>query len=129
MTGSLTMNNGMALNRDLLARSPLIRVTGEGGANLVTEQVDYTATLNLVGSCAGQGALDAGDLSQYPIPVHCRGTMKQPDCQPDPKVLAQLAGRLFGSAKDIPGALEKSFKEDPAGAIQGIFQILQQQKQ
>ena len=44
-------------------------------------------------------------------------------------MLAQLASRLFKSAKDVPRNLEKSFKEDPAGTVQSIFQILQQQSQ
>ena len=91
--GTVDVAQGVAQNRDLLMKSPLLRVSGTGRYNLVGDRLDYLANAVLVGSCQGQGGLGADQLSGLTVPVRITGPLADPgyDVQID-KLLAELAG-------------------------------------
>ena len=93
LTGSATVSNGVVVNPDLLANSPLLRLDGRGQANLVSEQIDYTATANLVGSCQGQGGLSVAELSGIAVPVRVTGSFAKPQYGIDPGALLQVLAK------------------------------------
>jgi AsmA protein len=94
LSGSATIKNGVIANRDLQAKSPLLRVVGEGTVNLPAEKIDYTTTVTIVGSLEGQGGSELKELQGIPIPVHFGGNLK------DPSIKVDLAKVLEGKVKD-----------------------------
>lgn len=93
ITGSLTIKQGIAFNKDLSAKSPLFRVGGEGKVDLPKETVDYTAQVSIVKTAEGQGGLELGKLQAVTIPVIFRGPLT------DPKIKVDLKTALNRAAK------------------------------
>jgi AsmA protein len=102
LTGSLNIANGVAHNEDLSMKSPLLRVNGRGDINLVTEQLDYVATVALVSSCQGQGGRNFQELAGIPVPVRISGPLENPKYDPQ-----------IGAA--VMEALSRSRQSQPAG--------------
>lgn len=85
LTASMRFVNGVMHNKDFSAKSPLLRVTGEGKVNLVNEKINYTATPKIVGSLEGQGGKGLDKLKGVAIPVHINGTFAEPRFEVDVK--------------------------------------------
>ena len=66
--------DGVMHNNDLDVKSPLLRVTGEGQANLVDETVDYLVNAELVQACEGQSGAAADQLVGVPLPIRAQGS-------------------------------------------------------
>lgn len=71
--GSATIKNGVVTNRDLAAKSPLLRVEGKGKVDLVAENLDYLVTTYLVGTSKGQGGKSIEELRGIPVPIQLTG--------------------------------------------------------
>ncbi|MBL4816162.1 MAG: AsmA family protein, partial [Shewanella sp.] len=78
MTGSFSVVKGVVSNPDLLMSSPLIRLSGAGTANIISEALDYQLTTAVVGSLEGQGGGDKDLLYGIEIPFLITGTMSEP---------------------------------------------------
>lgn len=78
LTASLQLNQGVAHNNDLSLKSPLVRVGGEGEANLKAETLDYLVKASLVNTDEGQGGKDRGQLTGLTVPVRVKGPFAQP---------------------------------------------------
>ena len=76
--GTAVITNGVLTNKDLLAKSPFLRVTGAGTVNLVEESLDYRVKTVIVGSMEGQGGKELEELKGVPVPVHITGTFAEP---------------------------------------------------
>lgn len=83
MTATLNIKDGVIKNDDLAAKSPAIRVSGAGQANLVTEKVDYTVEASVAKTAKGQGGEALDSVGGYTVPVRCKGTFADPGCKPD----------------------------------------------
>jgi len=83
LTGSAHLVNGLASTKDLVLKSPLLRVEGAGHANLTTEQVDYRIHATLVDTLKGQGGKRPEELKGIPIPVRVSGTFDKLKFTPD----------------------------------------------
>ncbi|MGI2261024.1 AsmA family protein [Shewanella sp. GXUN23E] len=77
LTGNFSMNNGVVNNPDLDMQSPLLRVMGQGDANIVEQTIDYNLTTRLVASLEGQG--NDGALKGVDIPLTITGTFAKPE--------------------------------------------------
>lgn len=73
MSASFVIRNGVARNNDLLAKSPFLRLTGEGEVNLVESRLDYLAKAAVVATSSGQEGKDLADLNGLTIPVRASG--------------------------------------------------------
>jgi AsmA protein len=73
LTASFVIKNGTAHNGDLLAKSPFLRLTGEGDVNLPDSSLSYLAKASVVSSSAGQGGKEMADLNGLTIPVRASG--------------------------------------------------------
>lgn len=73
LTGSFDIKNGIAHNGDFLAKSPFLRLTGEGDINLPDSTLNYLAKVAVVASSAGQGGKEMADLKGLTIPVRASG--------------------------------------------------------
>jgi AsmA protein len=120
LTGSFIIQDGIAYNKDLNLIGPLIRLTGEGNADLGRERIDYAALPRVVGTLQGQGAND--DKKGIAIPVRITGPWAKPKIVPDLQ-------RLLNDpelAKDAVNKLGKVFKklkkkEDVNKLLQGVL--------
>lgn len=102
LTGTFTMQNGLASNSDLNLIGPLIRMTGKGTVDAPAEQVDFAIEPRLVASLQGQGA--AGDLEGLVIPVRVHGPWSDPKITPeldkvDPDAALDAARKAFDKLK------------------------------
>ncbi len=78
LSGTAKIANGVVNNQDLIAKSPLFRITGKGTVDLVHEQIDYLLTAKIVGSLEGQDGKALKDLQGVKIPVQIGGTFTKP---------------------------------------------------
>lgn len=83
LTGSVQIKNGLTSNRDLNLMSPLLRVSGEGTANLVNEEVNYLLTTTVVATSKGQGGAELDLLRGIAIPIRVSGTFSNLSYRPD----------------------------------------------
>lgn len=78
LTGSFSLANGVVNNPDLLMASPLIRISGQGDANLLAQSLDYRLTTALVSTLKGQGGKELDDLVGVEIPLAIKGSFTDP---------------------------------------------------
>ncbi len=91
LTASFKIVNGVATNRDLSGKSPLLRLTGSGSIDLGAGALDYTAQASVVGTLAGQGGGDLPDLRGVTVPVHMTGPFSALSYQLDWGAIARQA--------------------------------------
>lgn len=73
LTAGFTIKNGVAHNGDLSAKSPLVRITGEGDVNIAQDSLDYVVKAAVVASTAGQGGKERAELTGLTLPVRIYG--------------------------------------------------------
>ena len=134
LSGTLKFTNGLATNKDLMAQSPLLRITGAGQADLPTEKIDYTLSTKVVATSQGQGGKGLQDLSGMTIPIKVSGTFQQPQYGLDAAALgAALAeskatglveGALGGAGagtEEGTGSAGGDIIEKTKGLLKGLF--------
>jgi AsmA protein len=90
MTG--VFDQGIMTSNDLMMRSPLMKVTGEGRFNLVEESINYLLKPVLTGETSVE-SLDK--LGGTMIPIRLTGNLYEPDFKVD------IAAALINSQKDV----------------------------
>jgi len=118
--GTAVITKGILVNKDLMAKSPFLRVDGKGQANLVKEQLDYKLTTTIVKSMEGQGSEDIKDLLGVPVPVKISGPFAKPKVQPDMDELAKrlLKGKVEQKVEEkLKGKLPDALKDK----LRGLF--------
>jgi AsmA protein len=78
LSGSFRIENGVVHNDDLVAHSPLLRVSGRGSADLPAQQLDYRVDTTLVASIEGQGGRSLDDLRGVNLPIRITGPFTGP---------------------------------------------------
>ncbi len=73
LSASFRIERGVAHNDDLLAKSPLLRITGNGDIDLGTQRVDYLVKATVVTTLQGQGGPELQSLSGKTVPVRLTG--------------------------------------------------------
>ncbi|MGB1741632.1 MAG: AsmA family protein [Cycloclasticus sp.] len=122
MSGSTQITNGLAKNRDLLVTSPLVNITGEGSANLVSEALDYRLTLQRTKALSEAEKADSKDLKNVLVPVNVAGTFEQPRIQLDVKqiVLETQKEKIDEKKAELKEKLDEKIGEKlkgPAGDL------------
>lgn len=109
LSGTFTMSNGRAENRDLAMLSPLLRVAGEGWVNLPEQTLDYRLRPRAVASIQGQGG--DRDMRGIVVPVRIRGTFNDVGVGVDTEAVGQalLSGALSNA---LGGSGQASSPED-----------------
>lgn len=72
LSGTADLHNNIITNRDLLANTKKVRVTGSGTANVNTEQLDYKLTVNWLNA-----------LETPPLVINVGGTFSKPSYKLD----------------------------------------------
>jgi AsmA protein len=113
LLGSATLTDGHIVNKDLLMKSPLLRVTGQGWADLPKNATDYTATVTVVGTLKGQDGKSIEDLKGLPLPINVKGSLDDPSISLDLKAMGEA---LFkGTFKQGAKGIEETLKKDLLG--------------
>jgi len=102
LSASFNIKNGVAHNRDLSGKSPLLRLGGEGDIDIGNERLDYLLKATVVATAAGQGGKDLAALSGVTVPVKLTGSFTAPQYSID------FGGLAAGAAKAV---VEKKTEE------------------
>jgi AsmA protein len=79
---SAELVDGVATTRDMVVASQLLRITGNGSANLVSQALDFTVTAIVLRAPPGADS-DIAELTRAAIPVRITGTLAEPKIRPD----------------------------------------------
>ena len=110
LTGTFKIHQGVIHNDDLKAKSPLLRVGGEGSVNLVRERIDYTLDTAIVETSKGQGGKELEDLKGLTVPIRVTGTLDEPKFAPDFTAIAKAqAQEKFKKQRE---KVEKKLKKE-----------------
>lgn len=121
LSGSAVIKSGLLTNKDLKAKSPLLRIDGKGDVNLPKETMDYLLTTTLVGSLEGQGGKD--ELTGLPIPVRIKGTFQEPKYSIDlGAVLNARAKQEIDKQKEkVKARATEKLQESLGDSLKGLF--------
>jgi AsmA protein len=113
LTASFEIKNGIAHNGDFLAKSPFLRLTGEGNINLPDSTLNYLIKAAVVASSAGQGSKEMADLEGLTIPLRAAGPFTALKYKLEfGSVLSDSAKQKLEERKEvIKGKLEDKLKE------------------
>ncbi len=121
LKGTFTAKNGVVRNGDLSAKSPLLRIEGEGTANLPEESLDYLVRTAIVGTLEGQGGQEIQELRNLTIPVRIQGPFA------DPKISVELDKVLEARAKQALDREKRKAKKQLEEEKQQLEQKLEEQ--
>jgi AsmA protein len=126
LSGTLQFGAGTVRNRDLVMRSPLLRVAGEGQADLVNETVDYVLKTTIVATLEGQGGKELEALKGVTIPIKVQGSLFKPTFRPDLETLVrERAGAKITQEKEKLGEkLKDKLRKRLPGLSDQLPQIL-----
>lgn len=116
LSGSVTLANGVARNEDLSAKSPLLRVTGKGSADLVNERMDYLINATVVASIEGQGGKGLDQLKGLNVPVRISGPFANLSYRPDVEAI------LKGKAQEKLDEKKDELKQKLQDKLKNLFQ-------
>jgi AsmA protein len=103
--------NGVATTRDLTITSQLLRITGSGSTNLVTQALDYSVKASVLKTPAGADDGTA-QLARATVPVNITGTLADPKIRPD------LAALVKDQVKE---ELKDKVKDKVKDTLKGLF--------
>ena len=116
LTVPFTIQSGVLMTKEAALRSPLLRLTAAGSADLVREMLDFRVEPKLVGTLKGQG--DEKDRSGLSVPILVSGSFSNPSFRPDLESLAK--DRLKGILP-APGAGGTPLQEKAGGVLRKIL--------
>lgn len=119
LSASFRIANGVARNDDLNAKSPLLRLTGNGNIDLGASAMDYLAQATVVGTLEGQGGKDLAALKGVTIPVRIRGPFDKLSYSLDFAGIAESAVKAKAEEKkeEIRGKAQEGLKK----GLQDLF--------
>jgi AsmA protein len=78
MGATFQIVNGIATNKDLLAKAPLLRLDGAGQIDIAAGSIDYLVKASLVSTLTGQGGKNKSEVYDVTVPVKLAGTFEAP---------------------------------------------------
>ena len=116
-----SITQGLVHPPETSLKSPLIRVTAAGDANLVKETLNFRVEPKVVGTIKGQG--DAEQRSGLMVPVLVSGTFAKPRFAPDLAGMAkkQLEETVMGSGQGGQKLDKETLEETAKGVLKGIL--------
>ncbi len=123
-----TIKKGLVNTQKTTLRSPFIRVSATGNADLVSESLDIKVRPTLVGTLKGQG--DVEERKGLTVPILVGGTFRAPKFKPDVESLVkdrmpseEELGEMIKSGK-VPAETKEKLKEEveqAKGLLKGLF--------
>ncbi|MFA5241848.1 MAG: AsmA family protein [Sulfuricella sp.] len=112
LTASFSIQRGVAHNEDLAAKSPLLRLAGNGDIDFGAERLNYLARATVVGTLEGQGGRELAALKGVTVPVRVSGPFKAPQFAMDFNAMVGEAAK-----QEIKSRAEDKLKE----GLKGLF--------
>lgn len=119
LSGSFRINQGVARNDDLRAKSPLMRVDGAGDINIGEDRLDYLVKATVVNTLQGQGGPELQALKGLTVPVRLSGPFTAIGYKVDFGSVATdlVKKQLEGRSGDIRSKAEEQLKS----GLKGLF--------
>lgn len=131
LKGTATITDGVIVNEDLSAKSPLLRITGQGTVNLPQEQIDYLVKTIIVGTLKGQGGRELAELQGIPIPIRISGSLADPRFAPDlqaalseqakQRVEQEIEEQKEELREKVEETIQEKLGEDVKEQLKGLF--------
>jgi AsmA protein len=121
LNAPFNITQGLVHTPETSLKSPLIRVTAAGDANLVKETLNFRVEPKVVGTIKGQG--DTEQRSGLMVPVLVSGTFAKPRFAPDLAGMAkkQLEETVMGSGQGGQKLDKETLEESAKGVLKGIL--------
>lgn len=116
MTASFRIANGIARNDDLSAKSPFLRLGGNGDIDIGNGRLDYLAKASVVGTSGGQGAKELVQLQGVTVPVRATGPFDKLSYKIEYAAIAE--GALKAKVDEKKEELRQRAKDE---LLKGIF--------
>nr|MBA2591998.1 AsmA-like C-terminal region-containing protein [Gammaproteobacteria bacterium] len=129
LSGTFKVDGGVVRNDDLAMKAPLLRLAGQGTADLGSERIDYTLNASLVETSKGQEGKDTEKLDGITVPIRVTGTFDEPRFAPDLAAVAKQRTQveIDKQKKKLEGKLEEKIKEklgnDASGKIKDLLRF------
>jgi AsmA protein len=129
LSGTFKMDGGVVRNDDLAMKAPLLRLAGQGMADLGSERIDYTLNASLVETSKGQEGKDREKGDGITVPIRVTGTFDEPQFVPDLTAVAKQRTRveIDKQKKKLEGKVEDEIKEklgdDVGGKIKDLLRF------
>jgi AsmA protein len=120
LSASFNIKDGIAHNKDLKFIGPLVRITGNGSADIPRKHLDYHVSPRLVASIKGQGG-DA-NMGGIDIPVWIKGPWEKPSFVPDLQHLLRDPKGLIDRVQDIDATINNIKKRKKSGGVGAILE-------
>lgn len=123
LTASILLNQGVANNSDLVMKSPLLRVSGEGNVDLKNDNINYLLKAALVNTSKGQEGAERDKLLGVTVPIRIKGTMSAPKYSLDlTAALKENAGaKLEEKKQQVQQKLEQKAGEALSKGLKKLF--------
>ena len=123
LSATLSIAGGVAHNKDLSLRSPLLRVGGEGSANLNTETIDYLVRASVVGTLTGQDGKSLDRLRGVTVPIRVTGTFAEPKFALDVNSLVSgtVKEKIEEKKTEIRQKAGEALKKELEKGLGGLF--------
>jgi AsmA protein len=121
LNAPFSITQGLVHTPQTSLKSPLLRVTAAGDANLVKETLNFRVEPKVVGTIKGQG--DTEQRSGIMVPVLVSGTFAKPQFAPDLAGMAkkQLEQTVLGSGQGEQKLDKETLEETAKGVLKGIL--------
>jgi AsmA protein len=119
------INNGVLRNNDLSAKSPLLRIAGEGTVDLVEERLNYLVKATVVSTLKGQGGAGLEALKGVTVPVRLTGPFTAPEWKIDVKNL--VSQQVREDLQEKKEAVRARAKEEITEQREQVKERLQEQ--
>ena len=123
LTATVQFADGVARNQDLAMRSPLLRVRGEGSANLISESVDYLVRASVVGTLTGQGGKPLEKVRGVTVPIRVKGSFSDPGFALDTQSLLSdnVKAKVEEKKEEVKKKAEDKLKQEFQKGLQKLF--------
>jgi AsmA protein len=123
LSGSFDIRDGVINNRDLSAKSPLLRIDGKGEVDLPQNQIDYLVTTSLVSTLEGQGGKTRDELAGVPIPIRVTGPLTSPSYRPDLEAAlsAKAKAQIEEKKQELQQKAQDKIEEQLGDKLKGLF--------
>lgn len=112
LAGDFTLQQGVATTKDLLLTSPLLKATGTGSIDIVTQRLNFTMGVSVEDAKIPQLAKLQAQLGGR-IPVFVKGTLSHPQVIPDTNTIlaATKNTKMNSTLERVQKDLKKTSKD------------------
>lgn len=114
LSASFAIAAGIAQNRDLSMKSPLLRVGGEGQIDIAAATLNYLVKASVVATAKGQGGRDLSSLQGITLPIRLTGSLADPAYAVDFNALVTDTAR-----RKVEDAITRRLKDAGKSGAQG----------